>query len=464
MPTATPIPDRAPVAIPAASRPVTTRDVWTVWWPLAFSWIFMGLELPAVSAAMARLPQATVSLAAYGGVVFPIALMIESPILMLLSASTALSKDLRSHQVVERFMWTVGLALVSLHALVAFTPLFDFVAGHLLGVPVEVREPARLGMRIMTPWTISIAYRRFHQGLLIRNGMSRFVGLGTALRLATNIVVLGLGYAYGKVAGIVVGTVAVTAGVIAEAIFAGLAARPVVRGPLARAAAVTPPLTRARFLRFYVPLMITPFITFLAMPLTSAAVSRMPEALGSLATWPAFSGMVFCLRSVAFALNEVTVSMLERPAAWPALSRFTLGLSLATTTVIAALAFSPLGAMWFGGVAGLPPTLANYARIGLWLVLPAPALAAGQSLYQGSLVHAHKTRGVTEAVLAMLLVTSLTLAAGVAFWRYAGFYAGVLAFTLGNAAQFAWLAWRARQFVPAAGGDDVAPALRLTPS
>jgi len=431
---AAPTVDEAPG--PSVPHPVSTGDVWAVWWPLAVSWIFMGLELPAVSAAMARLPQATASLAAYGGVVFPMALLIESPILMLLSASTALSKDLRSHRMVERFMWTAGCSLVAVHALLAFTPLFDVLVGHLLSVPVEAREPARLGLRIMTPWTLSIAYRRFHQGLLIRNGRTRYVGLGTAVRLGTNILVLTLGYAYGKLAGIVVGTISVTAGVIAEAVFAGLAARPVIRGALARAVPVDPPLTRARFLRFYVPLLLTPLFTFLAMPLTSAAVSRMPFALGSLAAWPAFSGLVFCTRSVAFALNEVTVSMLERPGAWPALRRFTVTLALAITTVIAALAFTPLGRLWFGDVSGLPPALVDYARIGLWLVLPAPALAAGQSLFQGALVHSHKTRGVTEAVVAMLAVNLVTLALAVAFWHKPGFYAAAAAFTLGNLAQY----------------------------
>ena len=53
------------------------RTVFAVWWPLAASWLLMGLELPAVSAVMARLPHATVSLAAYGGVVFPLALLID---------------------------------------------------------------------------------------------------------------------------------------------------------------------------------------------------------------------------------------------------------------------------------------------------------------------------------------------------------------------------------------------------
>src|SRR5215831_7834436 len=122
------------------------REVFATWAPLAGSWVLMGLELPLASAAMARMPQATVSLAAYGGVVFPLALLIESPILMLLTASTALARDRRSYGVVRRFMLTSAGLLTVLHALLAFTPLFDLVAGHLIGVPEPVREPARLGL------------------------------------------------------------------------------------------------------------------------------------------------------------------------------------------------------------------------------------------------------------------------------------------------------------------------------
>lgn len=53
----------------------------------------MGLEGPAISAVIARLANPEINLAAYGGVVFPLALFIEAPIIMLLAASTALSTD-----------------------------------------------------------------------------------------------------------------------------------------------------------------------------------------------------------------------------------------------------------------------------------------------------------------------------------------------------------------------------------
>ena len=69
------------------------RRILNTWWPLAASWLLMGVELPALSAVMARLPNPEINLAAYGGIVFPLALIIESPVIMLMTASTALARS-----------------------------------------------------------------------------------------------------------------------------------------------------------------------------------------------------------------------------------------------------------------------------------------------------------------------------------------------------------------------------------
>ena len=150
----------------------------------------MGAELPALSAVVARLANPEINLAAYGGVVFPLALIVESPIIMLLAASTALSKDWDSYMKLRRFMMIAGATLTALHILVAFTPLYYLVVGTIIGAPQEIIEPARIGLMIMTPWTWSIAYRRFNQGLLIRFGHSQAVGIGTVIRLSADGLVL----------------------------------------------------------------------------------------------------------------------------------------------------------------------------------------------------------------------------------------------------------------------------------
>ena len=60
--------DSVPVSdSPVSTHPLPVRSVFSTWWPLAASWLMMGLELPAVSAVIARLAYPEIHLAAYGG-------------------------------------------------------------------------------------------------------------------------------------------------------------------------------------------------------------------------------------------------------------------------------------------------------------------------------------------------------------------------------------------------------------
>lgn len=423
--------------------PLTPRDILATWWPLAGSWLLMGLELPAISAAMARLPEGTVSLAAYGGIVFPLALIIEAPIIMLLAASTALCGDMASWRLVRRFMILTAGTLTLLHVLVAFTPLYDLLVGRLLAAPEAIRPAGRVGLMIMTPWTFSIAYRRMQQGLLIRFGKSHFVGLGTAVRLSANLIVIALGLTLKRWPGIVVGTTAVAAGVVSEALFAGFNSRSIRRGPLQAAPPPATPLTFPAFLHFYVPLALTSLLMLITMPIGSAAMGRMPGAVASLAVWPVVTGFVFTLRSIGFAYNEVVVSLLPRPGAVPALHRFAWRLAAASSGLLLVLAATPLGGFWFRRIMAIDPDLVPLARHGLWLAVLMPGLSAMQSWYQGTLVYARRTRGVTEAVIVYLAASALLLGAAVIFGRLTGLYAGLGAMVICTLLQTAWLRWRA---------------------
>lgn len=402
----------------------------------------MGLELPALSAVVARLANPEINLAAYG-VVFALAMIIESPIIMLLAASTALSKDWDSYLKMRRFMMNAGAWLTVLHVLIAFTPLYYFVVVNLIGAPQEIIEPARLGLMIMTPWTWAIAYRRFNQGVLIRFGHSNAVGLGTVVRLSANVIVLGAGYLIGSIPGIVVATSAVSMGVMSEALFVGLRVRPSLK-KLQQIAPDGEPLTLWSFLHFYIPLAMTSLLMLLVQPIGSAAISRMPSALESLAVWPVVAGLLFLLRSVGIAYNEVVVALLGEPEAGENLRRFARILALCLTCVLLLVVATPLAAFWFGGLSGLPSSLANLAQSSLWLALLLPAFSVFQSFYQGALVHARRTRGVTEAMVIALIVSSAILWAGVAWGQIAGLYIAQAAFTLGGLAQMLWLMARSR--------------------
>jgi hypothetical protein len=414
----------------------------TLWWPLALSWAMMGVEQPIVSAAVARLPDPAIQLAAWGSFAFPVALVVEAPVIMLLAASTELSRDQAAYRALSRVAHGMGLVLTLLHLLVVATPLFHRLADDVLGLPPAVHEPARLGLVLLLPWTWAIASRRFHQGVLIRHGQSRAVGWGTALRLCTSCTVLGVGLWLGRGPGVAVAATALSCGVLAEAIYAAARVRRV-RRALPREP--VRPLLRGRpFVRFYLPLAMTPLVTLVILPVGTAAVSRMPDPLPSLAVWPVANAVVFVLQALGLALHEVVVALLDEPGARAPLRRFAMGLGLGTTAALALLCVPPVAHAWFHGVAGLSPPLAAIGAATLWLALPIPATRVAQSWYQGVLVHARRTRAITEAVVVFAVVCVSVLVLGVQRAEWVGLPVVLVAYSLGRVLQTGWLAMRAR--------------------
>ena len=433
------------------SQPVTTRDVWITWYPLALSWLMMGIELPLLSAVVARLANPEVNLGAYGGVVFPLALLIEAPIIMLLTASTKLSRDLASYRKLWRFMMIAGGALSALHLLIGvMPPLFNWLVGDLLGVKDDkLLDASRLGMIIMTPWTWAIAHRRFNQGVLIRFGRSKAVTWGTLVRLAADVAVLATSYALAKRAslpemGIIAATAAVSAGVVAEAVYAAWIVRPIIRDVLPTVKSSEPPLDRKRFLSFYVPLALSPLLGLAAQPILTAGISRMPSPTESLAILPALNGFTFLFRSISLAFLEVVVALVERPGSYAALRRFAWRAALGVFCLQLLIIATPLAKGWFGTVSGLDTDLARLASQAVWAALTFAAIGFGNSLCQGLLVHSHKTRAVTESVAMFLIVIIIGLTVGAHSDWLAGAIFAYIVYSLGQAAQFGWLYIRSR--------------------
>src|SRR5437879_1201619 len=76
--------------------------IFHVWLPLAVSFQFMMLEGPAFQAAIGALPAVELNLAAWG-LCMQLSLIIESPVIMLLSTSIALVNDGASFRALRKF-------------------------------------------------------------------------------------------------------------------------------------------------------------------------------------------------------------------------------------------------------------------------------------------------------------------------------------------------------------------------
>lgn len=419
-----------------------TRIILNVWWPLATSWLLMGFERPIVCAFIARLDNPEINLASYAGIVFPLSLLIESPIIMLLATSTALCKDWAWYRFLKNFMAWVASFLTIIHMLLAFTSLYDFLVINIIKVPSQLVEPGRIGMMLMTPWTASIAIRRFLQGILIRHGKSRLVGIGTIIRLIALLSGLVLGSLTGKFSGIIVGTFSISLGVISEAIFVWFSTQPIIKNLRRISHLENTQPAFSTFLRFYLPLATTPLLTLLALPIASLALSRMPSPIESFAVWPILGGLVFLFQGIGLGFQEVVVTLIENQKYYFALRRFAFQLGLATGILLLLISITPLADFWLITLSGLSPALANWGKPALWFTIFLPTLTVFESWLQGILVHAHKTRGIIEAVVLYLITSTFILGLGIYFGQIAGIYVGYIAATCGLTIQTLWLRLR----------------------
>ena len=417
----------------------------------------MGFEGPAVAAVVSRLPNPTVNLAAWGGVVFPLALMVEAPIIMMLAASTALCRDWASYIKMRRFMNQLGASLTALHILIVATPLYYVIAEDLLGAPKAVLAPARIGLFIMIPWTWSIAYRRFHQGILIRFGHSLKIGLGTAVRFCADATMLAIGY-FGGWPGIVVAGCGMIAGVLTEAFYVHLAVRPTLRDQLRPAPPVGVPLSTRAMLDFYIPLSLTQVLILIAYPIGSAAMSRMPLPLLSLAAWPVVGAVRYITGGFGGAYNEVVVALVERKRSSRPLFRFALVIAAAATACLAVLTIPAVSTAIFADLMDLAAPLPAMVHKSLYLLLPMPAIAVAQSYFQGMILNSRRTRSITEAVLIFLGVVTVALIAGVLWGGAVGLYVALAAFTFGEFVRTCWLWVRSRDARRAVSERDALPA------
>ena len=427
------------------------RDIFWFWLPLFASWLLMTAEGPLIAAAINRLPDEVIMLAAMG-IVNSLAVTIESPIINLLATSTALVRDHASYLLVRRFTIHLCLILTAVAILVAYTPLFDALVPGLLDVPDEIARWVRPGLQIMILWSAAIGWRRFLQGILIRFNRTRLIAWGTAVRLLASggaVAVLAL---WGRWPGVIIGALALMAGVLAEAAFATWAVRPVLRDELApgapAAGADAPPLTYRTLLAFHVPLAATSLLVLLMQPLVTSSLARLDRPTESLAAWPILFQILLMARAAALALPEVIIALHRDRGTFGPLRRFSLTLVGAVTAGMAVFTLTPLAGIYVYRVQDMTPAVGKLALSSLSLFMLFPALAVLTSWLRGLLIHGRHTRDVNVGMAINLTVTSAALLFGLR-QQWPGLPTAALALNLASLAELLYLTWRTRAALPA---------------
>ncbi len=434
----------------------TQKAIFLFWLPLAATWIMMSVEGPFLAAVIARLPDPRFNLAAYG-VAFAFALLIEAPVIMIMSASTALADDLLKFRRLRNFTFTLNGLVTLVQLLILIPSVFSFIMLDLIAIPEEVARLVYGSLWLLLPWPASIGHRRLYQGLLIRDGRTRLVAVGTVIRLTTMASTGLILFFLVKPPGAWVGAASLSVGVFLEALASHIMALPSVRKlpkpashPGDSEALVEPELTYRRILRFYYPLALTSLIGLAAQPMMTFFMGRATSPVESLAVFPVVISLTFIFRSMGLSFQEVAIAMMgKRHEHFRPLARFALVLGLASTGAMALVTLTPLSSVWFETVSGLSPDLASFAILPAAILVPLPFMSVLLSFQRSLLVVGMRTRPITLATA--LEVGGIALFFPLLGWKLGlvGVTAAALAILIGRVASNSFLMLPCREVLNA---------------
>jgi hypothetical protein len=134
-------------ATQTASTPQST-PLLAPWLRLGGAGVCMQFELPLAALLIARLPDASMQMLAFGSLAYPLAVVAESPSYMLTSLGTVKGMHGGAFGRMLRFSVMVAMLLAGALGMVAFTPLFDMLAANVMRVPATTVPEARLALQV----------------------------------------------------------------------------------------------------------------------------------------------------------------------------------------------------------------------------------------------------------------------------------------------------------------------------
>lgn len=412
--------------------PLSYGQIFRFWLPLATTWLMMSVEGPFLAAIIARLAAEKVNLAAYG-VAFAFALIAESPIIMLMSASTALCRDRESYRKLRNFSLILSISVTVLLAIFLLPPIFNSVILRLIGLPAEIATLIHISLLFLLPWPGAIGIRRFYQGILIVRHQTRRIAVSTLARLISMTSCAMILYFYSSLPGAIIGAIALSCGVVSEALLTRYLARHAISEILQTEPETPQQLSYREIWDYYLPLALTPFIALSIHPLVTFFLGKSRDPLESLAVMPVIYGLTFVFRAIGLSYQEVAIALLgENQDNYLKVRNFAIVLGISTSACLSLIAFTPLSRIWFQDLSGLNDLLTNFAALPLQIMAIFPALTVLICFQRSVLIVTRLTNpiSISTAIEAVGIFSVLLLA--MLYFPLPGVVAASIAYVVGR--------------------------------
>lgn len=287
--------------------PIKSKNFWVLWrqfYHLAMSDITMALADPFRTIALSRFPFPEVTIAIIS-VIKSVVLCMESPVLTILHASTALSANHKSHIALRRFTLIISILLTIILLFLCYQPIYVWVFSNVFALTAPILETGKIALILIVPLPAAVAFRRFFQGILIRNRQEKEMSFASIMRLLSTVFVLIIGY-YFQLDAICIGAISFVAPAIFEALIVFLSVNKSVLNDTGEKTDL--PVTINQVTRYYLPLGFTSIVVWVGKAALVAIIAHADRGLLAVAAWSVASGFLLPIANSTRMLQQIVIT------------------------------------------------------------------------------------------------------------------------------------------------------------
>jgi hypothetical protein len=337
--------------------------------PLAITAVVMELGSQVLNGGMARMAEATTTLAAFG-LAWGLVLFLAAPLAQAKELGLVLVADQSSLTTVRRFVLVAGLVLMACLASLTLTPLGDAVIEGLHGIDRNLGAVVRLALFWLIPYPLLKGFSQFNAGLLLRVRHTAQVSYATLSNLGVSILLVFalVSLPWIQAVPIRLPILVTYGGLLVElSVLLWGVARYVLPHLPQQPEVSLPRLNGWEVVRFFWPLALIMITQELSRPVINLFVARGPDATNALA----ILAVLYTLGRMPYGwLNEIrslATAFRELPDSRRQILPFAIGCGLVSLTMMGVLFWSPLREVILLQWIGVPPELAALAVIPLHL-------------------------------------------------------------------------------------------------
>ncbi|MGM0420965.1 MAG: hypothetical protein ACQEQG_08185 [Bacillota bacterium] len=431
---------------PANINGITYKKLLAFFLPLAVTPFFITSIHSLMNAAVARLPYPELSLAVFT-VVKGVSNAVKAPDRMFMQMTTSLVDDRKSFYTASKFIWVTCAFFFGALFLLGYTPAGIWFLRNLIGLtdPEAIRF-AILGLRITCFLPVVETLRNVHRGLVIRHERTKIVTVGTAVRLLSITAFLFWAVRSQVFPGVVVASLAWTAGIGIEGLVVLFAVFYYFSSP-ARAAEMVPDksgeiLTFAKILSFFIPLAAMRFLRSFLQPLIQSSIARsQADPTQALAAFGVAFGIMMLMVGPLRNLHQCSLVYVGRGEGhnWKKVKRFSIMAGVILTLISFIISLSPLGYWILRNLIGVSEEVAGLGRLVMLSFSFLPLIRAIRETYWGLLMRRQTTRLIgygkalnltTVFIVLVIMILGMDLTDSVS-----PAILGALAFSIGQAVE-----------------------------